>query len=106
MRVQRKETHERIKLGRRDGSLTSEGAKMLASLYSKDSQLEMLEAKKKLAEQGIEPETGDEPFGDECDEDGLGEDGAFGYEEEMDGDGDMGSGSGDERQAPEPVLME
>lgn len=103
MRQERKAMHERIKLGRRDGSLTTEGATDLASFYSKKSQLEMLEAGKKMAEQGIERETGDEPYEDGY-EDGPGEDETFGYAEEMDDDEEMGSG--DDRQAPEPVLME
>ena len=62
MRAERKAIHERIKLGRRDGTLTAEGAKVLTDTYSRSSQMKMLEARKQMAEQGITPEAGDESF--------------------------------------------
>lgn len=101
MRQERKEMHERIKLGRRDGSLTTEGATEMASFYSKKSQLWMLEFEKKMAEHGIGFNTGE--YVEEC-EDWPAEDETVGYAGEMDEDEEMGSG--DDRQAPEPVLME
>lgn len=80
----------------------------MASLYRKESQLGMLEAGKRMAAQGIEPETGDEPF-DEEPEDELVDEGTFedaeGLDEDEDEVEDEGMSSGDERQAPEPVLM-
>lgn len=119
MRVERKKVHERIKLGRRRGTLTAEGAKVLQDTYSKKSQINMLEAKKGMIRQGIAVEGGDEIIEDEAeDEEGEGgvrlADGMMGEDDDL-GVGNEGcsedGGSAPEpvrghRDPPEPVLMD
>lgn len=101
LRKERKAMRKRLKRGRPVGTLTKGAAKDLASMHTEESQLEMLEAKRKMREQAIEPETGDEPYHEKLDKDFVDED-TFRDAEGLEEDEEMSSG--DERQALEPVL--
>ncbi|KAI9873237.1 MAG: hypothetical protein M1830_000671 [Pleopsidium flavum] len=58
MKADWKKVHVRIEMGRRQETLTIEGARLLAETYSEKSQLEMLEERKEMVRQGIAVEVG------------------------------------------------